>query len=105
MGVIQLPEHLIKIQELIINKPITIVGSAGCTLDISHSIHIDLSGYPKTDQRVVFSECTLNFEYSNKRNINQSTSTKRKPCNDILVTYLRIEGVFREKKLFRDNKY
>jgi hypothetical protein len=78
MGVINLPEQVIKVQELIINKPVTIAGSASSTIDVSHSIHIDLSGYPKKDQKVVFSECGLNFEYSNKRNPSQSTSTKSK---------------------------
>ncbi len=56
------------------------MGSSRSSLDVSHSIQIDLSAYNKPNKGVVFSECIINFEYINKKSfLNQSLSTKSNP--------------------------
>jgi len=80
-GTIYLPEKVIKVNELTITKPIVIIGSTGCTIEVSHSIHVNLLKYHEPDQRIIFLECTFEFEYTGgaiqKVPVNQSLSTKR----------------------------
>jgi len=74
---IQLPGQTIKVQRLVINKPLIFQGTTSSILEIAESVCICLSGYSYPNNKVIFSECTVKFQYLvNKDVLNQSTATK-----------------------------
>jgi len=74
---IKLPSAIIKVKKLVINKPLTLQGTCGATLEVSDSIVVNLNGYSGNDNKVTISECTIYFEYQvNKDRMNLSTASK-----------------------------
>ena len=72
-----MPNKAIKVNTLVINKPITILGSPTSMIEIFENILIDLTKWPKLNKKVLLSQCNICFNHSKRLPTpNNSMSTK-----------------------------
>jgi len=79
-GKLKLPNSIVRVQNLRIVKPINIIGSPNSTIEVENGIHVDLTGFKKHGKAVVFSECRIVFEYSNKKIMHSQLISTKSTC-------------------------
>ena len=99
-----MPNKTIRINTLMIKKPITILGSPTSMIEIYENILIDLTKWPKLNKKVLLSQCNICFNHSKRfATTNNSMSTKSiKILKLILISIYLITVGSKESEEFKN---